>query len=312
MQTSFIEEHVVVAAPEQVLYDLVLDVVGWTQFHPPAIHAEVRDPGEKGDLVEQWALLSDQSVRRWRARRTFDQAEHRIAFVNDSVSPCTVSGSWTFQPIAENSTRVTMSHQLEFTESVAGDLVRRLSAASQRNTLAYLATLKDTAEREEQLQRLVVSFEDALFVGGSIEHVYDYLYRADRWPERIPHVRALTLNEDTPNIQFFDMQTAGPDGSTHNTRSVRVCLPPDRIVYKQLQLPPLLDAHTGHWKFTETTEGVHAAVRHTVTIKPTALHLLGDGTTIIDARKYLRRELAANSMTNLRLAKSFAEELAGV
>ncbi|BFO18355.1 hypothetical protein SHKM778_47430 [Streptomyces sp. KM77-8] len=56
---------------------------------------------------------------------------------------------------------------------------------------------------------------------------------------------------------------------------MRVCLPGNKIVYKQISLPALLDGHTGHWVFTETPEGVVAHARHTATIKPSALPLLG-------------------------------------
>ena len=51
--------------------------------------------------------------------------------------------------------------------------------------------------------------------------------------------------------------------------------------------------------------------RHTSTIKPSALSLLGSGTTIGEARRFLRRLLSGNSMSNLSLAKAFAEERAG-
>ncbi|BFO18369.1 hypothetical protein SHKM778_47570 [Streptomyces sp. KM77-8] len=89
---------------------------------------------------------------------------------------------------------------------------------------------------------------------------------------------------------------------------MRVCLPGNKIVYKQISLPALLDGHTGHWVFTETPEGVVAHARHTATIKPSALPLLGEGTTVADARKYLRRVLSTNSLQTLRYAQQFAEE----
>jgi len=115
-----------------------------------------------------------------------------------------------------------------------------------------------------------------------------------------------------PNIQFFDMETKAPDGSVHSTRSVRVCRPEHLIVYKQTVLPALLDAHTGHWRMVETPEGVLASARHTVTIKRSALPLLGEHTTVNDARRYLRRSLSVHAVRNLTLAKDYAEELAGV
>jgi len=113
-------------------------------------------------------------------------------------------------------------------------------------------------------------------------------------------------------VQFFDMDTRTPDGASHTTRSVRLCFAPDLIVYKQIRLPKLLDAHTGHWKLDSTPEGTVATARHTATIKPSALSLLGPDTTVAGARRYLRRVLSANSLNTLRRAKDFAEERAGV
>ncbi|WP_275107023.1 aromatase/cyclase [Nocardia arthritidis] len=309
--TQVVEEAMTAHAPAEVLYDLVLDVAAWPQYHRPAIHAEVSDRTDRGDLVNQWSMAGEHAVRNWQVRRTFDRAGLRIEFAHESsASPMSgARGGWRFEPLGPDSTRVVMWHEFE-TPGASADTVTRLTATTRTNTLAYLDTLKDTAERGAELAELVVSFEDPLFVAGSVEHAYDYLYRADKWPERIPHVRSLVLTEEIRNIQFFDMETVGPDGNTHTTRSVRICLPPNKIVYKQLAVPPLLSAHTGHWKFTGTPEGIIVSARHTATIEPKALHLLGPGTTVRDARRFLRRVLAANSMTNLRLAKEFAEEFA--
>jgi C7-C12 aromatase (ARO/CYC) len=133
------------------------------------------------------------------------------------------------------------------------------------------------------------------------------LYEADKWPARFPHVTSLSLEEHVPNIQFFDMGTKTPEGRSHMTRSVRICLRPKKIIYKQIQTPPLLSAHTGHWVFEEIPEGVIAKARHTATIRPDALSVLGEGTTVRDARKYLRTVLSANSLSNLRLTKEWVE-----
>src|SRR5262249_38677414 len=65
-----------------------------------------------------------------------------------------------------------------------------------QDSKGYLDPLRDTAERRTELDELVLSFTDPLFIAGSIEDAYDYLYRADLWPERIPHVAALAMTED--------------------------------------------------------------------------------------------------------------------
>ena len=55
--------------------------------------------------------------------------------------------------------------------------------------------------------------------------------------ERLPHVARVVLTEDTPGLQFLEMDTRTKDGSTHTTKSVRVCFPDTRIAYKQITLP---------------------------------------------------------------------------
>ena len=173
-----------------------------------------------------------------------------------------------------------------------------------------MATLRYAAERHDELSGLIISFEDPLFAAGCVRDAYTYLYEADKWPDRIPHVVRLELTEQVENIQFFDLDTASADGPKHTTRSVRICLPNQKIVYKQTQPPAMVTAHTGHWLFTETPEGLILSARHTCTIRPEGLHLLGEGTTVAQARRYLRKLLSTNSMGNLRLAKAYAEERA--
>lgn len=309
-----VAEHSVTAqAPAQLAYDLLVDVARWPQYFTPIVHTEhdkVDGAQSETDLVTVWALRGADTVRTWTSRRTLDRTNLRITFVNDPVPPglSTAGGEWIFTPQPDGGTKITVRHEFTLAAGAPEDAVTRLTAEFANNSVRQLDELKAAAERADELAELVVDFTDPLFVCGSVDDAYRILYEADKWPQRLPHVRGLTMTEDVPNIQFFDMLTTTPDGHEHTTRSVRVCLPPHKIVYKQISLPPLLEAHTGHWTFTPAPEGLIAAARHTATIKPSALHLLGEGTTVADARRYLRRALGNNSMTNLRLAKKFAED----
>ena len=301
--------EMVIDSDLETVFDLVANVERWPQFCPSAVHAEVLHSDEKGDLIQYWSLIGDSAVRTWCSVRRTDRPAHRITFTSmDADPPATeIRGEWVFTELAQNQTRAELRHHVSAADGAdLGPLLDRIDQDSKE----HLDTLRVTAERRAELDELVLSFTDPLFISGAVEDAYDYLYRADLWPERIPHVVGLAMTEDVPNIQFFDMDTAGPDGSVHTVRSVRVCLPPGLIVYKQISLPAMLDAHTGHWRFTETPEGVIAEARHTSTIKPSALSLLGNGTTVAEARRFLRRLLSSNSMSNLRLAKAFAEERA--
>ncbi|RJL36232.1 aromatase/cyclase [Bailinhaonella thermotolerans] len=305
--TVSLRESVSVSAPAHVVRDLILDAEGWVQLHRRHAHAEVLEHGEDEALIQHWVVVDDHSVRTWRSRRRI-QDEHRVVFEHEpAVAPfAEVRGAWTLTPTGAGGTEVRLDHDFTLLDDDPG-AAASLGAAVGKATRENLATLKHAAEARDALADLIISFEDPLFVAGEIEDVYQYLYEADKWPDRIPHVTRLVLEERTPGVQFFDMDTVSADGSRHTTRSVRICLPHRKIVYKQTRPPATMTAHTGHWLFTPTPEGVIASARHTATIRPEGLHLLGEGMTMRGARRYLRKVLSANSMGNLRLAKEYAE-----
>jgi C7-C12 aromatase (ARO/CYC) len=302
-----VEDVARVQGPVETVSGLIADVIGWTQFYPSAVHAEYLARGQEEDLVRQWSLAGKDSVRVWTVRRHHEPSGRRITFVHEPPAPpaTEVRGEWALSVVEPGFTEVRMRHEFQAPGDAAAD---RITANIRSNTKRYLEALADTARRKAELDELIVSFEESLVIAGPIESAYEYLYAADRWPERIPHVTRLELEEPEPNIQFFDMDTKSPDGSTHTTRSVRVCQAPHLIVYKQIRVPDQLEAHTGHWKFTQTTEGVLACARHTATIRRSALPMLTRGETTAGARSYVQQILGRNSMSNLRLAKRFAEE----
>ncbi len=306
------EYSVLAQAPAQVVFDTYVRAERWPQLFTNVVHTEHLSRADDQDTVEIWALRGENAVRHWVARRTVYADGLRVAFTNDPAPAplAEAGGEWSFIPQPDGATKVVIRHEFSLAEGV--DVPpERIAQEFEQHSVRQLAELTAAAERAGELADLIVDFEDPLFIGGTAEDAWVMLYEADKWPERLSHVKALTMTEDVPGIQFFDMDTTTSDGRPHTTRSVRICLPHRKIVYKQVQPPPLLEVHTGHWSFTPTREGVIVGARHTVTIRPDKLHLLGDGTTIEDARRYLRRVLSTNSMTNLRLAKSYAEERAG-
>ncbi|WP_067794017.1 SRPBCC family protein [Actinomadura formosensis] len=289
-----------VAAPAEAVFDLIADAPAWPQFFRPEVHAEYLSRGDGSDLLRRWFLTPEQDAVRVRTyRRVLDRGALRIAFENDEER---TTGAWTFTPLSPDETGVELRYE---PGSAGGSVPAELASEA----AAWIDGITRAAEPPGgDLGDLVLSFEDTLFIGGAAADAYAVLYEADKWPERIEHVARLDMSEDVPGIQFFDMDTRTPDGAEHTTRSVRVCLPERLIVYKQINLPKLLAAHTGHWRFTPTREGLIAGARHTVTVKPSALGILGPDATVEDARRYLRRVLGANSTKNLQLAKRWAED----
>jgi len=299
-------------APVGVVFETYLAAERWPQLFAPIVHTEYVERGEDRDVIAIWALQGEDAIRHWRSRRTVDRVGMRVSFTNDTVvAPLAeAGGEWSFVAMPDGTAKIVSRHEFSLVEDSKVP-PERIVQELEKHTTRQLAELAYAAEHAEELAELIVDFEDPLSSGGAVEDAWKMLYEADKWPERLAHVAALTMTEDVPNFQFFDMDTTTSDGRAHTTRSVRVCLPHRKIVYKQILTPPLLAVHTGHWAFEQTGDGLVLGARHTVTIRPENLSLLGEGTTVADARDYLRRVLSANSMTNLRLAKSYAEERAG-
>ena len=296
-----------VSAPVDLAFDLVAGLQRWPEFHGPSVHAEPLGRRDGRESFRHWWVIDDHTVRSWTGHWRFDRDTLRISYEFEPEEPGAAPSRGQFAFLSLSDTRT----EIRAEQAAAGPGTFSADRVDQE-LRELLERFRFAAEHAERRHDLVVDFEDPLFVAAPPDDAYRYLYEADKWPERIPHVSRLVLEEPVPNVQFFDMDTRTPDGSAHTTRSVRVCLPGTLIVYKQIHLPKLLDGHTGHWRFTATREGTVLAARHTATIKPEALSILGPGTTVLDARRYLRRVLSANSMSNLRLAKAYAEERAGV
>jgi aromatase len=118
----------------------------------------------------------------------------------------------------------------------------------------------------------------------------------------------VSLREDTPGLQFLEMDTRTKDGSVHTTKSVRVAFPYTKIVYKQIQVPALMTLHTGHWLLEENSNGVTATSRHTVVINEANItKVLGAEGCVEDARRFVHTALSTNSLATLGHAKEYAE-----
>ena len=180
----------------------------------------------------------------------------------------------------------------------------------ERNSNAELSALKAAAENHDRMDELVLSFDDTVTVDGSAYDVYEFLYRAQQWPDRLPHVSRLDLREDSAGVQFMEMDTRAPDGSVHTTSSVRICLPDEAIIYKQVRCPALMNAHIGAWTIRwQEDRRVRLTARHDVLLNDAAVTgVLGPQATLADARAFVRNALGANSRTTMERAKEYAEE----
>jgi len=218
-----------------------------------------------------------------------------------------MGGAWVIEPISDSESLVRLQHDYQ---AVDGDPKKLdwIDMAVDRNSRAELAALKTNAELSIRAPELLLTFDDIVQIDGSATDVYDFLNEAQLWPERLPHVVRVSLQEDTPGLQFLEMDTRIRDGSVHTTKSVRVTFPHTKIAYKQIQAPALMTLHTGRWLLEEKSDGVTVTSRHTVVIKEENIaNVLGEEASIDDARTFVRTALSTNSLATLEHAKKYAE-----
>jgi aromatase len=299
-------------APAATLYGLVADVSRWPVVFGPSLYVEHLERGERDERFRLWATVAGE-VKTWTSRRTLDEEDLRITFRQErSQSPiASMGGSWTFHPLSDHRTEIVLTH--EFTATAGGQVLDDLSAAVDRNSTEELAALARIAELGHPPEEVVYSFEDTFEFDGAAEDGYAFIHRSDLWPDRLPHVDRVVLREDVPGVQDMEMDTVTADGSTHTTKSVRICFPHQRIVYKQLLPPALLFGHSGAWSFEDRPEGgAVITARHTVAINPAAVAtILGPDVTLPDARRYVREALGGNGKSTMAHAGAHARQAAG-
>lgn len=305
MTTVMTHTKVVQAAPE-VVYDLVADVTRWPVIFAPSVLVRHLHRGPDEERFRLWATVNG-AVKNWTSRRVLDAEQHRIAFEQErSQAPISsMGGGWSFREVGPGATKVTLDHHFTVVDGADPDQV---AAAVDRNSETELAALARIAELGHPVEDVVHTFEDTVTLQCSAAEVYDFVYHSERWPEHVPHVSRIELTEDDDGVQLMEMDTVTAGGIPHTTKSVRVCVPGERIDYKQLLPPAMLFGHSGAWEFAEGPEGAVVTARHTVAINPDAAReILGAETDLADARAYLTEALSTNSRNTLLCAVRYAE-----
>lgn len=288
----------VVAAPADDLYRLIADVTLWPVIFGPSVHVEHLQRGPREERFQLWALVNGE-VHSWISRRELDPDARRVTFRQERSNPpvAGMGGGWSLRPIDDRRTEVVLDHSFSVSEPGARETIR---AAVDRNSTEELTALGRVAELGEPVDEIIDTFSDTVVLDGRLPDVYDFVYRSDLWPERLPHVSRVDLTEGDPGIQVMEMDTVTADGSAHTTCSVRVCSPNASIAYKQLVPPSMLLGHSGRWRFAEVDGGVEVTATHTVAIDPAAARaVLGERSTLADARRHLREALGGNGRATL-------------
>jgi ribosome-associated toxin RatA of RatAB toxin-antitoxin module len=297
-----------ITARADVVYGVIARPVRWPHYFTPTVHVE-RDRLEAGaERLKIWAT-GNGSVRVWTSLRTLDEERRVITFRQEVSAPPirSMSGSWTVLPAANGRVRLVLTHEFEAVDDDPAG-IEWITKVTNENSDAELANVKQLAESWDRLNELEFSFEDSVRVRGRAGDVYAFLHDADLWPERLPHVAKLELQEDAGGVQLMSMWTRAKDDSTHLTTSARVCFPDRRIVYKQLVPPTLLAAHVGEWVIEPDEDGVTVCSRHVVRLNEEALGTLpAAGGTVESTRDFVQSATSANSKATLRLAREYAE-----
>ncbi|MGW2545839.1 aromatase/cyclase [Kitasatospora sp. NPDC001574] len=301
-------------APADRAFRLIADVTRWPLLFPPCVAADVLESDLDSERIRLWALVGEE-VRSWTSLRTLDRERLRIDFRQETPSPplTWMGGHWEFERGAggESATRLVLGH--EWVTAGAPEQADLIARALDGNSEQEIGAVRAWAERPEPPEELVFSFADRVETTAPPGAVYDVLHRADLWPDRLPHVDAveLTTVPATPvtggaEVQRLSMDTRAEDGSVHRTRSVRLCFPHERIVYKQTAPPAGLLGHSGEWIVTPHGAGSAVTAVHRVALDADALpRLFGAGTELAVVRERVRAALGGNSLRTLEWARSF-------
>ncbi|GHH93230.1 aromatase/cyclase [Streptomyces capillispiralis] len=296
-----------VAAEPEAVYELIAAAEDWPHVFPPTVHVERLDGNGRWERLRIRAFANGE-VRSWTSRRELDPGVLRVTFRQEvsSAPVASMGGEWIIEA-APGGSSVVLLHDFTVVDDDPADRAW-VERAVDTNSGSELAALKAVAESLAAEPGALLSFADHVDISGSGQEVYDFLWRADLWEERLPHVSRLVLTEPGDDLQTVEMDTRAADGSVHTTKSVRVGFAPDRLVYKQIQVPPLMAAHTGRWTVEPTEHGVRATSHHTVVLRPERVReLLGPEATLDTARDLVRQALGRNSRATLTLAKEAAE-----
>lgn len=306
-----VEHRISIDAPADEVYRLIADVRNWPHLFPPTVHVDQLERSAGSERIRIWATANG-DVKTWVSRRELDPVAKRIEFRQEVSAPpvAAMGGTWLIEPNVASGSLVRLLHDYRAVDDDPQDL-EWIDQAVHRNSNAELAALKANVETATAAgEGRMFSFEDTVLVDGAAADVYGFLNDAQWWKDRLPHVSRVVLTEETPGLQVLEMDTRTKDGSTHTTKSVRVCFPHERIVYKQITLPALMTLHTGYWRIEDAPSGGLAVTsQHTVVINPENItKILGDGAGLPEAHAYVHRALSANSTATLGHAKDYAEQ----
>lgn len=300
------EHTTLVDAPASTVYGLITQVAHWPVLFGPTVHTQVLERSRQGDRFQIWALVSG-AVNSWRSRRYFDPVARRVSFRQDHENPLfgLMRGGWTCGERPDGTTKVVLEHRFTPPPDQV-DARERIERDLDRNGTAELEALRTVAALPGGPARWMLTFSESLDLAGNSEAAREFVWDAERWPERLPHVAGLELAEPSDRTQDMTMSTRAPDGSVHTTRSIRVLLDDGSVVYKQTRPPRVLLGHSGRWEFPTGPAGAAIRSTHTVLLDPAGVaEVYGPSASPEEAVDRVRTALTANSRVTMEHAARY-------
>jgi aromatase len=299
--TEHTTRHTVdVAAPADAVFAVIADAPSWPVVFPPTVHVRrEQGPGDT-ELLDIWASAKD-TVKSWRSERVLDRAAREVRFRQRVPAPplTAMSGVWRVHP-AGDTTTVELDHT--FVTDPAS--VAWVEQALDTNSTAELAALAAATAGDASVATF--AFSDTVAVRAPAQPVFDFLYRADLWPDRLPHVSRVDLST-LGDAQVLEMDTVNDAGQAHTTRSYRVETGRFELSYKQTVLPDGFLAHHGRWAIEETGDAIAVTSHHRVRVDVARLQELLGAADRAAVEQAVRAALGGNSRRTLAAAKAFAE-----
>jgi aromatase len=307
-QQQLTRHSVEIDADVESVYRLVENVAAWPAIFGPTVYVLPLERDGNRERFRIWATVNGK-VARWTSARSLDPENRCISFEQEHPDAplAAMGGRWEFRATRRGGTEVVLHHHFRMVDESpeAADWVRR---ALDHNSAAELTALANVAGTGHPVGDVLFTFRQTLTGNGSVADAYDFVYHAEHWPARLPHVADVRLIEEETGVQELEMVTKVPGGGTHTTESVRVCFPGEVIVYKQSVVPDPLMGHSGLWRFGRQGDDLVIASEHTVLLAPDRVkEVLGTSATVADARAFVREALENNSRVTMTHAKEFAE-----
>jgi len=218
-----------VAAPPRQVYQLIANTMRWPQIFGPTVHVEHLGAVGTTERVRLWDLIDDE-VRGFVSHRELNARRMQVRFRREATPDpmASMGGLWMVIPKSTGAV-VALDHHYRVVGDNPAD-AQYLAEVVDRTSAALLASLRDVAEQGSRLDRLMLSCEDSVDIGGDPRDVYDFLAGAE-------------------------------DGVA------RVCFPSTRIAFKQSTPPATMRAHTGGYSITRLPYAVRATATHMVLLR---------------------------------------------